>query len=117
MKSPIGFSRVKFTNPFKLKGVEGEQMAGTYGVEVRDERTGWLKFLKAPIQSTWITIRHFHGLKGALEDFLIVPKDLTSALRRDKRSHKSQKDIHGSVENSGADKPSIRSRPHKARDK
>ena len=114
MKSPIGFSRVKFTNPFKLKGVEGEQMSGTYAVEVRDDRAGWLKFLKAPVQSTWITIRHFHGLKGILQDFRVLPQDLASALRKDKRSRKSQRDKHGSKVMPVAENPSIQPKAQKA---
>lgn len=86
MKNPIGFSRVKFRHPFKLKGIEGEQLPGTYSVEVRDERTGWLKFLKVPSVSTWIRVRHFHGLNGAIQDFCVSSLDLASALRRDKSS-------------------------------
>ena len=85
MKDPIGFSRVKFRHPFRLKGVEGEQLPGTYNVEVRDERPGWFKFLKRASVSTWITIRHFHGINGALEDFRVIPRDLAAALRRDKK--------------------------------
>jgi hypothetical protein len=53
-ENPIGFRRVKFRHPFKLKGVEGDQLPGTYSVEVRDERSGWLKFLKIASVSTWI---------------------------------------------------------------
>ena len=86
MKNPVGFKRVKFRHPFKLEGIEGEQLPGTYSVEVRDERSGWLKFLKAASVSTWIRVKHFHGINGILEDFRILPLDLASALRRDKQS-------------------------------
>lgn len=85
MKNPVGFKRVKFRHPFKLVGVEGEQLPGTYSVEVRDERSGWLKFLKAASVSTWIRVKHFHGINGVLKDFRILPLDLASALRRDKQ--------------------------------
>lgn len=85
MKTPIGFRRVRFRHPFKLKGVDGEQLPGTYSIEVRDERSGWLKFLKVASVSTWIRIKHFHGLNGLLRDFRISPLDLASALRRDKQ--------------------------------
>ncbi len=92
-------------------------MSGTYAVEVRDDRAGWLKFLKAPVQSTWITIRHFHGLKGMLEDFRVLPQDLASALHKDKRSRESQKDHHGSKVISAAKNPPIRSTAEKVDDK
>ncbi len=85
MKNPIGFRRVKFRHPFKLEGVEGEQLPGSYSVEVRDERSGWLRFLKVASVSTWITIKHFHGINGVLKNFRIMPLDLLSALRRDKQ--------------------------------
>lgn len=76
---------MKFRHPFKLEGVEGEQLPGTYSVEVRDERSGWLKFLKMASVSTWIRVKHFHGINGVLRDFRISSLDLASALRRDKQ--------------------------------
>lgn len=106
MKSPIGFSRVKFNNPFRLKGVDGEQISGTYGVEVRDDRMGWLWFLKKPLQSTWITIRHFHGLKGKLEDYPILPGDLIKALDKDKGTHAPHSNKNGFIHAPGRDTPS-----------
>lgn len=92
MKNPIGFRRVKFRHPFKLEGVEGDQLPGTYSVEVRDERSGWLKFLEVAKVSTWIRIKHFHGLNGVLKDFRILPYDLESALRRDKKPRLAEVD-------------------------
>ena len=92
MKNPKGFRRVKFIHPFKLDGVEGEQLPGTYSVETRDERSGWRKFIDVPSLSTWITVKHFHGLNGKLRELRISPLDLASALRRDKRPRSKQSD-------------------------
>lgn len=85
MNIPTGFSRAKFRRPFKLKGVAEVQPPGTYTVEVRDERTGWFKFLQTTTVSTWIRITHSHGVNGTLKDLRVKSRDLAAALRRDKR--------------------------------
>lgn len=92
MKDRIGFSRVKFTHPFNLKGVKGTQLPGTYSIERRDDRTGWIKSLQTESVSTWITIRHFHGINGTLQDFRISPHDLAKALQEDKHPRTAKKD-------------------------
>ena len=115
MKKPIGFSRVKFRHPFKLKGVEGEQLPGTYNVEVRDERPGWFRFLKRTSVSTWITIRHFHGINGALRDFRIVPRDLAAALRRDEEPRVQETDDKEGISASDSETRPVSSTKPKAR--
>jgi hypothetical protein len=83
VKPRFGFNRVTFNRPFRLVGVPGVQSAGTYSVEVRDERTGWRNFLKSAVPSTWIRVNHGHGLGGKLTIHRVQANDLAEALRRD----------------------------------
>ncbi len=76
-------TRVTFTRPFVLKGLEGVQPAGTYGVETREERAGFFSFLYGKRTSTWIRVCRNPGIAGDLQIVNIDPLDLAAALMRD----------------------------------
>ena len=74
---------VTFRHPFTLKGVGRALPAGTYRVEVEEERIDGLSFLAYRRLATFIRIPAAgHGSTSA-QMFLVDPKDLTEAQQRD----------------------------------
>lgn len=75
--------RVTFTRSFVLKGLEGRHPPGTYSLETREKRPGFLSFLPGKRTSTWIQICRNSGIDGVLQMVNIDPVDLAAALKRD----------------------------------
>jgi hypothetical protein len=85
MNRPLGFTQITFKRPFELRGVPDIQPAGTYSIEVRDDRLGWgwLKCLGSPLRSIWIRINRNHGIDGELTIHRVSERALSEALYRD----------------------------------
>lgn len=75
--------RATFLRPFSLKGLDGVQAAGTYHVETREGRMGFLPFIREACSSTWIRIGRGAGLSGEIQLIKIDPDDLSRALLLD----------------------------------
>jgi hypothetical protein len=76
-------NRATFTRSFVLKGLEGRHPPGTYSLETREKRPGFLSFLPGNRSSTWICICRNSGIDGVLQMVSIDPLDLAEALMRD----------------------------------
>jgi hypothetical protein len=76
-------NRITFTRSFVLKGLDGRHPPGTYSLETREKRPGFLWFLPGKRSSTWIQICRNWGIDGVLQMVNIDPLDLAAALKRD----------------------------------
>lgn len=76
-------NRVTFTRSFVLKGLDGCHPPGTYNLETRENRPGFLSFLPGKRSSTWIQICRNSGIDGVLQMININPLDLAAALTLD----------------------------------
>jgi hypothetical protein len=72
-------SRVTFKAPFSLKGIDGEQPAGSYDVETDEEA---IEGNEHTVYRRVATILYLTG-DGVTRSCRVNPEDLTAALARD----------------------------------
>lgn len=84
---------VTFAHAFSLRGVEGTVPAGTYRVDIEEERLDGLSFLAYRRLATFIRIPMSSA--GSVQDFLIDPKDLAAAQQRDQAANSPAAEVTG----------------------
>lgn len=77
-------STVTFTKPFVLDGLEEEQPAGTYDIDVDEERLDGLSFSAYRRVQTLIHLHPKTGNPSLVQTMKIDPDDLEAALKRDR---------------------------------
>src|SRR5687768_15512176 len=73
---------VSFKNPFLLVGLDEEQPAGTYYIEIDEERIEGLSFPAYRRIQTWIHLHPKTGNPSLTQTMKIDPEELQAALRR-----------------------------------
>ena len=77
-------TRVTFTRPFVLRGLEGEQPAGAYDIETDEERLEGLSFSSYRCVQTLIHLHPKTGSPSLTQTMKIDLDDLEAALQRDR---------------------------------
>jgi hypothetical protein len=84
MRAPVVYSRIKFQNPFILKGLPGKLPAGSYSIETRDRHYWTFPFLWETRTRTRIRFCRKYGLEGSVHEYELDPRDLFAALKQDR---------------------------------
>ncbi len=84
MRAPVVHSRINFHYPFSLKGVETVQPAGFYSIETRARFYWTFPFSWKKTTKTTIRLHIRSGLEGRLQECELDPRDLFSALEKDR---------------------------------
>jgi hypothetical protein len=83
VKERMTHTTVTFRHPFELAGVDGEQPAGTYNVEMTEEPIAGLSFLAYRRVSTTIIVASRQFGAASRQVVTIDPLDLEAAEKKD----------------------------------